>query len=79
MAPNDTEIPGVRPDKATVYCGNCGCEFDPRGNPCNVAPNQRVPVDCPECPVRGVIFHNRFSYMDRYTGDIEIEAEGQVI
>lgn len=66
-------IPGTRPDKARVVCGNCGHVFEPRGNPCNVAPNQRVRAKCPDCPVNGVVYHNQYGYISGTTGEIRID------
>lgn len=68
-------VPGVRPDKAVITCGNCGHEFEARGNPCNVAPNQRVPAKCPDCPVNGVVYHNQYGHIAGTSGEISVDEK----
>ena len=68
-------VPGIRPDKATVVCNNCGHKFSPKGNPCNVHPNAQVPAKCPDCPVNATVIHNEFSYISGTYGDVSVVDE----
>jgi len=66
-----TNPPGVRPDKATIHCSNCGGEY--RCKHMNIPPWARTSVECSDCSSTGIVLHNRFSYVAGTAGAVSVE------
>lgn len=60
--------PGIHPSKAQITCANCGYEYT--NNHANIHPNQKIPVDCKECPSGGTVLHNQYGYISGTYGAV---------